>query len=88
MACDVTTPGYSHFHEDRVNLTIHIVMVPVFVAGVVGTLWSAGLGRPTWMSAFAALPLLSLAAQGFGHARAECRPSARCSCVEINGLPS
>ena len=65
----MTTPGYPHFHKDRVNLAIHIVMVPVFVAGVVGTGWSAGLGQPIWMSAFATLPLLSLAVQGFGHKR-------------------
>ena len=50
-AREVTTPGYPHFHKDRVNLTIHIVMVPVFVAGVVGAVWSAGLARRTQAAA-------------------------------------
>ena len=65
----MTTPGYPHFHKDRVNLTVHIVMAPVFVAGVLGAVWSAGLGQPGWMSAFVTLPMLSLAAQGFSHRR-------------------
>ncbi len=62
-------PGYPHFHQDRVNLAIHLVMVPLFVAGVVGAVWGAALGRWTWTAACAVLPVLSLAAQGIGHRR-------------------
>ena len=51
---------YPRFHRDRVNLAIHIVMVPMFVAGVLAALWAALL---------AALPLVSMAAQGVGHKR-------------------
>ena len=57
-------PGYPHFHQDRVNLVIHLLMVPLFVTGVVGIVWNAALGHWTWTAASATLPVLSLAAQG------------------------
>ncbi len=61
--------SYARFHQDRVNLLIHIVMVPVFVLGVLGAVWSAW--RANWLTALllGAAPLISLAVQGYGHKR-------------------
>ncbi|MBW2381584.1 MAG: DUF962 domain-containing protein [Deltaproteobacteria bacterium] len=59
--------GYPHFHKNRTNLLLHIVMVPLFVVGVVYSLSSAMQGR--WLAASLALslPLVSIAIQGAGH---------------------
>jgi len=56
--------GYPHFHKNRTNLLLHIVMVPLFVVGVVYSLSSAMQGR--WLAASLALslPLVSIAIQG------------------------
>ena len=60
---------YGTFHRDRVNLLIHMAMVPVFVLGAVGAVWSAWSAN--WLTALllAAAPPISLAAQGYGHKR-------------------
>ena len=58
---------YPRFHKNKINLLLHIVMVPVFVVGVVYALWAALQGR--WLVAVLALllPLVSIAIQGAGH---------------------
>jgi hypothetical protein len=58
---------YAHFHKNRTNLLLHIVMVPLFVAGVLYALWSAVQGN--WITALLSLiaPLVSIAVQGAGH---------------------
>jgi len=58
---------YPRFHKNKMNLLLHIVMVPVFVVGVVYALWAALQGR--WLAAVLALllPLVSIAIQGAGH---------------------
>jgi len=60
---------YPHFHKNRENLLLHIVMVPVFEVGVVYAPLAAVQGR--WLAAGLALllPLGSIAAQGAGHKR-------------------
>ena len=63
------TADYPSFHRDPVNLLVHIVMVPVFVAGVVAAVLSAVSGRWAWAAACATVPVVSLAVQGIGHKR-------------------
>jgi len=58
---------YAHFHKNRINLLLHIVVVPLFVVGVLYAVWSAVQG--SWIMALLALgvPLVSIAIQGAGH---------------------
>jgi hypothetical protein len=63
------TADYPSFHRDPVNLLVHVVMVPVFDAGVIAAVLSAFSGRWAWAAACAAVPVLSLAVQGIGHKR-------------------
>lgn len=60
---------YAHFHKNRANLLIHIVMVPIFVLGVVCAVVAGIQGR--WLAAGLSLllPAVSLAIQGKGHKR-------------------
>lgn len=66
--------GYPLYHQARLNLLIHILLVPVFLAGNIVLL--AGLALRSWPAAFAGIAAmaLSFAAQGFGHKR-EANPS-------------
>ncbi len=61
--------GYPRFHRDRVNLTIHIVAVPSFIASAV-TL-AASLATMRWVVAGVSLLTLGVAflVQGVGHRR-------------------
>jgi hypothetical protein len=61
--------GYPIYHQARTNLLIHIVLVPVFLAGNI--LLLAGLALRSWPSALIGLAamVLSFAAQGYGHGR-------------------
>lgn len=65
---------YPRFHRDRLNLAIHLVMVPIFVVGAVGAVLSLVWGQ--WLQAglFAAVPPLSMAVQGLGHKREPAPP--------------
>jgi hypothetical protein len=58
---------YANAHQDRRNLLIHIVGVPLFCAGAVSVL--AGLAGLAWTAAaLGALAMLAgFALQGFGH---------------------
>jgi len=60
---------YAHFHKNRTNLLLHIVVVPIFVLGVVYAIVAAFQGR--WLAAMLSLllPLISIAVQGAGHKR-------------------
>jgi len=60
--------GYSRYHQSRTNLLMHIVLVPLFVAGNVALL--VGLIRLDWIEAVvgAACMGVSIALQGRGHA--------------------
>jgi len=61
--------GYRTFHTTKLNLLIHIVAVPVFVANLFGVL--VALVTMHWLSALESLVgmLLAFAVQGFGHKR-------------------
>ena len=58
---------YPRFHKNKANLLLHIVAVPLFVAGAVYAIWS--LAQGDWIGAVlgALAPLVSIAAQGAGH---------------------
>jgi hypothetical protein len=59
--------GYPRYHRSRANLLLHIVVVPLFLAGNVTLV--AALVRQSWtVAAMAgAAMVLSLALQGRGH---------------------
>jgi hypothetical protein len=58
---------YARYHQSRTNLLLHIVFVPVFLAGNVALL--VALPGRHWLLAIGALAVtaLSLAIQGRGH---------------------
>jgi hypothetical protein len=66
--------GYRTYHGSRANLLIHIVAVPLFLAGNVGLV--AALMPRSWALAGASLVamVVSLALQGRGHRREEVPP--------------
>jgi hypothetical protein len=59
--------GYAKYHTSRLNLLIHIVAVPLFLAGNAGL--AVTLLRRSWLLATACLvaTVVSLAIQGRGH---------------------
>ena len=60
---------YTRFHQDRVNLLIHIFAVPTFALAPLGVIWGVVGGRWLLALVFALLPAVSLAVQGYGHKR-------------------
>jgi hypothetical protein len=58
---------YAHFHKNKTNLIMHIVVVPVFVLGIVYAVVAAVQGRWFAASLSLLLPLVSIAIQGAGH---------------------
>lgn len=58
---------YDRFHQSRINLLIHIVAVPLFVISLVLALRAIFLGEMLVSMLLFLAPLLSLAAQGYGH---------------------
>lgn len=66
--------GYPRYHRSRANLLMHIVVVPVFLAGNIG-LVVAALRGSWWLALISAAAMgLSLAAQGRGHGGEELPP--------------
>jgi hypothetical protein len=61
--------GYPRYHQSRANLVLHIVLVPVFLAGNI--LLVVALARGWWLTALLSLAAmaLSIALQGRGHGR-------------------
>jgi hypothetical protein len=61
--------GYPTFHTTKLNLAIHIIAVPAFVANLVALLFA--LATMHWISALESLlgMVVSFAVQGFGHKR-------------------
>jgi phage terminase small subunit len=61
--------GYARYHQDRTNLLLHIVMVPVFMLATV--LLVAGVLRLSLTLVVAGVVglVLALAVEGRGHAR-------------------
>jgi hypothetical protein len=59
--------GYSRYHRSRANLLMHIVVVPMFLAGNIGLLAAAVTGSWLLALASAVAMIVSLAVQGRGH---------------------
>lgn len=66
--------GYPRYHRSRANLLLHIVVVPVFLAGNLGLLAALLARSPALAVASLAAMLASVAAQGRGHALEEHPP--------------
>ena len=60
---------YDRFHQDRGNLIVHCVAVPLFWAGLVALIVAAVQGSWPWALAGLVAAVVSLAAQGRGHRR-------------------
>lgn len=61
--------GYAQFHGNRVNLLIHIVAVPAFVASFLWLLWCAVFMHWAQLGVAALAVIVSFLAQGVGHQR-------------------
>jgi hypothetical protein len=61
--------GYPRYHASRANLLLHIVVVPMFLAGNIALLVAAARGA--WLMAALAIGVsaVSIVAQGIGHRR-------------------
>ena len=59
--------GYARYHQSRANLLLHIVLVPLFLAGNIALI--VGVIRLSWIEALAGVALMafSMALQGRGH---------------------
>ena len=59
--------GYARYHQSRANLLMHIVLVPLFLAGNLTLV--AGVVRLSWIESAtgAILMFVSMALQGRGH---------------------
>jgi len=66
--------GYARYHQSRRNLLLHIVFVPLFLAGNVTVLIASAEGRWLWALAAAALSGIALAIQGRGHGKEPVAP--------------
>lgn len=66
--------GYSRYHHDRVNLLIHMVAVPAFIAGTLATITQVANAR--WPGALLAIVVaaVAFAVQGLGHRRERVPP--------------
>lgn len=61
--------GYPRYHQSRSNLLLHIVVVPLFLLGNLSLVWATLQG--SWLMAALAIAamVVSVAAQGRGHAK-------------------
>ena len=61
--------GYPRYHRSRINLLLHIIVVPVFLLGNLGLV--AALFQRSWLVAALAIVAMvaSVALQGVGHRR-------------------
>ncbi|HET7779406.1 MAG TPA: Mpo1-like protein [Rudaea sp.] len=66
--------NYSRNHGDRANLLIHMIGVPVFIAGVLAFVTQAA--RAQWFGAAvsAVVAVVAFAVQGVGHKRERVAP--------------
>ncbi|PYN92131.1 MAG: terminase [Candidatus Rokuibacteriota bacterium] len=60
---------YPGKHRDRINLLVHIVAVPVFQVAMLALVYEVAAGSPVCAGVAAAGIVLSIVAQGRGHAR-------------------
>lgn len=66
--------GYSRSHRDRANLLIHMVGVPLFIAGTLA--FATQAARAQWFGAAVAVAaaVVAFAVQGIGHKRERVAP--------------
>ena len=66
--------GYQRYHQSRANLLLHVVVVPLFLAGNI--LLLLALARAWWLGAAIALIAMaaSVALQGYGHGQESVPP--------------
>ena len=60
---------YRAKHRDRANLVVHIVAVPLFLLSVIGLIYAAVIGSAGCAGLGVAGLVVSVVAQGRGHAR-------------------
>lgn len=60
---------YSEFHKNPTNLLIHLITVPLFVLFFVAAVWMLLKGNVVAGILLLLGPMLSLAAQSYGHKR-------------------
>ena len=65
--------GYARFHRSRTNLLLHIVLVPLFLAGNIALVTALLRGAAPVAAAGLGAMLVSVALQGRGH-RGEANP--------------
>jgi hypothetical protein len=66
--------GYPRFHRSRENLLIHIVCVPLFLAGNIGLVVALVTGSRILVAASVTVAAVSLLFQGRGHALEQTPP--------------
>lgn len=64
---------YAAWHQDRVNLLLHMATVPLFIAGLLAAARQAFFGEWFGASMAAVLLLLAFAIQSLGHLREAAR---------------
>ena len=60
---------YAAWHQDRLNLLLHMATVPLFAAGVLAAARQAFFGEWFGASIAAAMALLAIGVQSLGHLR-------------------
>lgn len=66
--------GYPTYHRSRLNLLLHLVVVPLFVAANVGLIFGMLHGSWSWMLVSLVTMLVSFGMQGLGHLTEPVRP--------------
>jgi hypothetical protein len=66
--------GYSRNHHDRVNLLIHMLAVPAFIAGILAAVSSTLNARWLGVAVALVLAVMAFAVQGLGHRRERVAP--------------
>jgi hypothetical protein len=67
--------GYSSYHRSRANLLMHIVVVPMFLAGNIGLVVAAVQGSLVLAIVSIVAMIVSVAVQGRGHGGEELPPA-------------
>lgn len=66
--------NYADNHRDRVNLLLHIVAVPAFIAGILASVRLLVAGIPIGAAAAFGVALIAFVVQGIGHRREAVAP--------------
>ena len=61
--------GYPTYHKDRINLVIHVVSGPLFLAGLAGVISGAVMMNALCAGASFATMIVAFGAQAVGHKR-------------------